>query len=249
MLKEGVRALFFRIAIVEDDLKDRESLREYIDRYFAEEGMQYGYAVDAFDDAMRFLASYRAEYDMVFLDIQMPYLNGMDTAEHLRKIDREVPIIFVTNMAQYAVRGYNVNALGFIVKPVSYYDVRLRMAKAINIAVSRKNCSIVLSTKQEMRRLSVDEIYYVEVTGHSLHYHILNETMTVTGSINDAEEQLSSGDFVRCHNSFLVNLQAIRGIKGYVITLINGETIAISRPRKKEFMIKLNKWLGEGMNT
>lgn len=68
--------MFFRIAIVEDDSADRQLLQEYIRRYFAEDGAPYSYAVEAFDDAVGFLTGYRTDYDMVFLDIQMPYLNG-----------------------------------------------------------------------------------------------------------------------------------------------------------------------------
>lgn len=237
-----------RIAIVEDNREDQVLLSEYIERYFKEEQPEQSYQTVLFDSALTFLSNYRAIYDMVFLDIQMPYLNGMDAAEKLRQVDTEIPIVFVTNMAQYAVRGYDVNALGFVLKPISYYDFLLRMKKTMNVLTARQGREMVLSAKQGITRISTSDIYYVEVTGHSLHYHTKEEVLTVSGSISDAEEKLRSSEFLRCNNCYLVNPRAILNVSGYTITLVNREQLTISHPRRKAFMSQLNAWLGEGKN-
>lgn len=241
--------MMFKIAIIEDTQADQDRLISYIHRYFKENGTGKSYTVTAFDSANKFLSDYRADYDMAFFDIQLPTLNGMDAVAELRRLDRELPVIFVTNMAQYAVKGYNVNALGFILKPVSYYDFQLRMQKAVRVVESRVKHDVVLTTKQGVMRLTTDDIYYVEVTGHTLRYHTGGGVVTVSGSISDAEEKLKDNDFVRCNNSYLVNLRAIKTVLGFDIRLMNGETVQISHPRKKEFMSRLNEWLGEGKNT
>lgn len=238
-----------RIAIVEDDAADQAILQTYIDRFFREGNADCAYQTTVFDSAVIFLESYRAIYDIIFLDIQMPYLNGMDAAIKLREIDAGVPILFVTNMAQYAVKGYDVNALGFILKPASYYDFFLRMRKAINVIKSRMGRDLVLTTKQSVIRVSTNDIYYTEVTGHSLHYHTRDDVITVTGSITDAEEKLRGSEFLRCNNCYLVNPRAIQNVKGHTITLLNGEQVQISHPRRKAFMAQLNEWLGAGKNV
>lgn len=238
-----------RIAIVEDNPADQMLLLDYLDRYFREEKTDHPYHTSVFDSAVAFLGNYRAVYDMVFLDIQMPYLNGMDAAEKLRQIDSEIPIIFVTNMAQYAVRGYDVNALGFILKPMSYYDFLLRMQKTMNVLKARQGREVTLATKQGVTRISTNDLYYVEVTGHLLHYHSKSGIITVSGSIRDAEEKLRSSEFLRCNNCYLVNPRAIQNVKGHTITLTNQEQVLISHPRRKAFMSQLNAWLGEEKNV
>lgn len=235
-----------RIAVVEDEREDQECLLRHMERFFKEENMDYQTTV--FDNAVSFLENYRAIYDIVFLDIQMPGMNGMDAAEKLRKMDAAVPILFVTNMAQYAVKGYDVDAIGFVVKPLRYYDFYLRMRKAVNIAKSREEKTLVLTGKQGIVRISVNDIYYVEVIGHSLYYHTKDDTITVSGSISAAEEKLKMCEFLRCNNCYLVNPRAILYVQGHTITLLNKEQIQISHPRKKEFMTRLNEWLGEGKN-
>ena len=121
--------MLFRIAIVEDENKDSDLLENYIARYFSEEASENRYQVTVFNNAGVFVEHYRADFDLILLDIQMPGMNGMDAAAALRKKDSSVLLVFVTNMAQYAVKGYDVNAAGFILKPVSYYDFLLRIRK------------------------------------------------------------------------------------------------------------------------
>ncbi len=101
-----------RIAIVEDEESATQELRVLFARYGKENNMEF--SLDTFPDALKFLASYRADYDLVMLDIEMPFMNGMEGAEKLRKLDPYVPIVFVTNMRRYAVAGYKVNAIDFI---------------------------------------------------------------------------------------------------------------------------------------
>ncbi|MCI6435877.1 MAG: LytTR family DNA-binding domain-containing protein [Clostridiales bacterium] len=238
----------FHFAIVEDNPQDRLLLRNYLDRFFRENFRSDSFQVTEFENAGIFLEGYRPDFDLVFLDIQMPGINGMDAASALRQKDGSVLLLFVTNMAQYAVRGYDVNAAGFVLKPVSYYDFLLRMRKCMGILQSRTEKSITLKMRQGIRRLSVRSILYVEVNSHMLSYHTAAETIQATGSLSEMEETLAESGFLRCNSCFLVNPRAISTVIGYDIQLINGDTIQISHPKKKQFMQALNVWLGEGKN-
>ncbi len=125
-----------RIAIVEDEESATQELRVLFARYGKENNMEF--SLDTFPDALKFLASYRADYDLVMLDIEMPFMNGMEGAEKLRKLDPYVPIVFVTNMRRYAVAGYKVNAIDFIIKPVEYYDFSTMLGRVRELAILKK---------------------------------------------------------------------------------------------------------------
>ena len=108
-----------KIAVVEDNTAVREELCGFIAKYAQESGRKLD--VTPFADGSQIVEPYRPGFDIIFLDIEMPRLGGMPTAERIRQLDPEVVLIFVTNMAQYAIRGYEVDALDFVLKPVSYY--------------------------------------------------------------------------------------------------------------------------------
>lgn len=110
----------FVIAVVEDEKRERARIKEFLQRYEKERGEQM--RVIEFEDAVEFLTGYKPIYDLVLMDIQMPYIDGMEAAKKLRQMDANVALVFVTNMSQYAARGYDVSAVAFLIKPVSYYS-------------------------------------------------------------------------------------------------------------------------------
>lgn len=133
-----------RIAIAEDDPAYRATLEEYLDRYRRENGLEA--EVTTFSDGLALTEGYRPVYDLLLLDIEMPNLDGMSAAEKIRSSDPEVVIIFITNMAQYAIKGYQVDALDYVLKPVSYAAFAFKLKKAQydiakeNIALINRKC-------------------------------------------------------------------------------------------------------------
>mgnify|MGYP003379117498 CR=1 FL=1 len=125
-----------RIAIVEDEAEQREQLRSYILQYAGETSRSFD--VVTFFNALELLEDYTPQYDIILLDIEMPGLNGMEAAERLRLVDGDVVLMFVTNMAQYAINGYAVGALDFVLKPVTYGQLALKLKKAMTIVASRE---------------------------------------------------------------------------------------------------------------
>ena len=119
-----------RIALIEDESEAKDLFMTNLDRYSKEHGVEF--TVAHFCNAMTFLESYKPVYDIVFMDIKMPDMNGLDAAHRLRQLDPSVILIFLTNLSQYAVRGYEVNALDFIVKPISYYVLVLKLERALH---------------------------------------------------------------------------------------------------------------------
>lgn len=231
-----------QVAIVEDSEDAAKLLRDYLTRY--ESTVDERFHVTCFSNAVAFLEPYRG-YDLVFMDIEMPHMNGMEGALRLRTVDTQAKLIFVTNMAQFAARGYEAEALDFMVKPVAYADFSFKMKRAMNaIQISRKK-ELVILQPSGMVRVSSDELLYVEVRGHSLTYHLAGQSIQSRGTMERAEEQLAPLSFLRCNSCYLVNPRYIDWVRGYTVK-VGGEELQISHPRRKKFMESLSQWYGKG---
>ena len=223
----------YQIALVEDEQSAADVLSSFIARYGEERDEQF--EVTHFSNAIYFEMT-RRRFDLVFMDIQMPGINGMEAARLLRTYDAETPIIFVTNLAQYAVKGYEVDALDFIVKPITYFNFRMRMDKAMRHIRRNSGRSVSVSTRDGMRVIPLADIEYVEVSRHDLSYHLVGEAepLVVYGSLRAFEQEVDGGPFVRISNSCLVNMNHIRAARGQTVTLSNGDVLYFSRSRKRE---------------
>lgn len=232
------------IAIVEDEDDAAKQLLSYIDRYAATYSQQY-HAV-RFHSAEDFLADYKAIYAVVFMDIQMAGINGMDAAEQLRKVDKTVSIIFISNLVQYAQKGYEVDAVSFLVKPVSYFDFSLKFRKALDIYVMNEERSITIKYRGGLARISTDKLMYVEIIAHRLYYHLIDGDLEVTGVLSEVEQELAAYGFLRCNKCYLVNPKFVLGVKGSDVQ-VGDTTLQISRPRRAAFLAELANWYaGQG---
>ena len=232
------------IAIVEDEDDAAKQLLSYIDRYAATYSQQY-HAV-RFHSAEDFLADYKAIYAVVFMDIQMAGINGMDAAEQLRRVDKTVSIIFISNLVQYAQKGYEVDAVSFLVKPVSYFDFSLKFRKALDIYVMNEERSITIKYQGGLCRISTDKLMYVEIITHRLYYHLIDGDLEVTGVLSEVERELREYGFLRCNKCYLVNPKFIVSVKGFDLQVGN-RRLQISRPRRAAFLAELASWYaGQG---
>ena len=159
------------IAIVEDDREQAALLETHIKRYAAEH--QLVLSVSVFYDAVTFLEKYTQGYQMIFMDIKMPMLDGMDAARFLRERDQKVVLVFVTTMRQYAIQGYDVDAADFIVKPVNYPEFALKFTRLLGKVERPEAVSpdVFIKTENSFVRLALSDIFYVEVNGHYCVYH------------------------------------------------------------------------------
>ena len=144
-----------RAAIVDDDKQAIEEIASYIKRFCGETGCEI--TCTGFSDAIGFLERSHS-FDVVFLDIEMPFLNGMSAAEKLRETNDGIALIFVTNTAKYAVRGYSVNAVDYLLKPVSYPRFSALMKKTARMLGSNADADVTLRTSGGMRRLPLFSI-------------------------------------------------------------------------------------------
>lgn len=227
-----------RIAVVEDEPMYGEQLLAYIKRYEMERGKEI--KVTMFSDGEDIVDGYKGGYDIILMDIQMQFMNGMSAAEEIRKRDSEVIIMFITNMVQYAIRGYQVDALDYVVKPVEYFAFSQKLDKAISRVKMTESPSITISIEDGIKKLLISDILYVESKGHNAVFSTVQGKYVTRMTLKDLEEKLGSHDFFRCSKGFLVNMARVDGVTNGEC-VIGQEQIPIGRAKKKEFMERLLK--------
>ncbi|NOU82722.1 response regulator [Paenibacillus sp. LMG 31459] len=232
--------MIITIAIVEDDINQARLLESHLTSFGADKGLSFN--IVHFPQAVALLENYTANFDIIFMDIQLPYMNGMDAARSLRALDKEVILIFITNLTQYAIHGYEVEALDYILKPVEYYDFALKMSRAVRRMDEKPGNDILIATDNGMRKISPKSIRYVETEGHHVIYHTAEGDFRQYATISSIEIKLQEYDFYRCNNCYLVNLAYVQRIQGYTVVL-DGVDLRISQPRKKAFMEKLMEYV------
>ena len=119
----------YHIAVVEDEIECSEQIQKFLAQYQEENNVRF--KVSAFADGMQILDGYEPVYDMILMDIDMPGMNGMDVSEQIRKTDQDVVLVFITNIASFAIRGYEVGALDYVVKPLQFYNFSMRLSRAL----------------------------------------------------------------------------------------------------------------------
>lgn len=225
-----------RIAIVEDEQIYVQQLSEYIDRYQQETGRYINVAV--FSDGEEIVEDYRGEYDIILMDIQMRFMDGMTAAEKIRTLDHEVIIMFITNMIQYAVRGYEVDAIDYVVKPVEYFAFSQKLDKAIGRMKNQHQEYITVSTEDGLKKVIISDIYYIESQGHNAVYRTIRGDLVSRITMKELEHTMGKYGFFRCAKGYLVNMKLVEGMKGSDC-IINDIKIAVSRSKKTEFMEQL----------
>lgn len=232
----------YRIAIVEDTQSDAELLGTYLSCYAKERGIELKRTM--FTDGDAFLTNYGTGFDIVLMDIEMPGIDGVATAKKLRERDENVTLIFVTHLANHALDGYEVRALDFLVKPVEYPNFCIKLDRALDSCEKNRAREVAIPTVGGVRRVRLDRLYYIEVMDHTLVFHMQDGDLSVRGSIKECERKLAPYDFVRCNNSFLVNLRYVSELDGSDV-LLDGHRIPVGRTKKKEFLQRLAQYLGD----
>lgn len=235
------------IAILDDEKVALDDTRKCLEKYFLETGDEC--VVYEFQDPKAFLHDYSPKYDLIFLDIQMAEKDGIHVAEDIRKVDKMSVLVFVTNMANLAVKGYEVDASDFIVKPLEYFSFKLKMNRIMERVRQNKDLgSILIQTEEGKMKIKPSSIRYVEVFKHHLLYHLDEGVFSAYGSLSQIEKELGN-DFSRSANCYLVNLRYVKKIEGNDLYLAGENApLILSRSKKKSFLDALNSYIGKGKN-
>ena len=231
----------YHIAIVEDEIEYQEQLKEYLRTYQTEHGLEF--QVSVYNDGAEILEGYSPRFDIILLDIEMPKVNGMDAAEQIRTMDESVVLMFITNMASYAIRGYGVGALDFVMKPINYYTFSMKMTRALKRVKQKEQKQILLTLPDGVKKLELNEIYFIEVQNRMLYYHTVEGDYIVRGTMQAAESMMAEYPFAKCNHWYLVNLMHVKETKGGMV-MVGPFELEISRRNKTSFLKALTEYMG-----
>ena len=230
-----------RIAIVDDNLEDQKHIESCL--AFLAEKDHLEFSVEKYSSGDSFLFHYERNFDVVLMDIDMPGRNGLETARALRLMDENVMLIFLTALAQYAIQGYEVHAMSYIMKPVNKYDLAMKLSRTIHRIGDGRNKRIPIYVEKTMHMVSASAIRYAEVHGHYVTWHTTNGPLTEYGSLKSAEAKLTHFPFARCCRYYLANLRYVTSVTEDEVQL--GDThLLLSQSQRKEFLSALSKYIG-----
>ncbi|MCI8565298.1 MAG: response regulator transcription factor [Lachnospiraceae bacterium] len=230
-----------RVAIVEDEKEQAERIRRFLDRFAAEK--ERTIQTHLYSDGDEFVRDLNRGFDIALLDIQMKRMNGMQAAEEIRRCDEEMILIFITNLVQYAVQGYSVNAMNFLLKPVSYFTFCDKFMQAVKRLEKRQGALLEIKTDKGFTRLRPEEIHYVEIVNRRLVIRTADKDFYCTEPMQNLEEKLGPHMFFRCHVAYLVNLEHVRQVMKNS-AMVEQREVLVSKYRKKEFLNALTNYMG-----
>lgn len=220
------------IAIVEDNEEEAKTLTDFLTQYAGQEHLQF--QITQYANAVLLLDSYKANYDLIFLDIKLPRMSGMEAARQLRQIDHSVTLVFVTNMMQYAIEGYAVEAFDYILKPLNYHAFNLKLKRILAHVGGKSEERIVIRAEGETVALQFRDIRYIEVEGHYLNWYLRDKTYRTLGPLKSLGQQLPEC-YCAISRWCVVNMQYVRSVVGDDV-LMEGQKLRIGRAYKQNFL-------------
>jgi len=235
-----------KIAMAEDEKECQDVLLKHIRRFAKEHDLQTD--VKVFSDGTDLTDPYVPGWDVIFLDIRMKWMDGMAAAKKIREVDESVIIIFITTLAQYAIKGYEVGALDFVLKPVTYEQFEMRMKKVVRILGEKvkDEVSVIVPIEDGKARIPARKILYIEVMGHDLSIVTEKETYEMRMPLREMEEKLTDYHFARCAKAYLVNLRQVKHVSADQIQ-VTGHELPLSRSYRKAFLETYSGYLGQSI--
>lgn len=223
-----------KIAIVEDEKIHQEYLLSMLEKAAEDEGIRLSFSI--FESAESFLFAFEDQkFDAILLDIILNEMNGFSLAEAIRKEDGNIPIAFITGEKDYVFDGYEVDACGYILKPIKQESISL-LLKKIKDKISLIEPSITIKTQDGIVSFYESKINYIESDNHNTNIIASNGKWVSNNKMSQWEKELSKEKFFKPHRCYIVNLNCIERIDKKNILIKNGTEIPIARGKWGELM-------------
>lgn len=227
-----------RIALCDDNPIELRKIKDIINTFLLTERLNDSSEIHVFlsaDDLLLDIDQH-GEFDLLFLDIVMPGMNGIELAKELRIKDRKSMIVFLTTSTEFAISSYQVDAFYYLLKPFSLSDIYSLLKKVFNKLDSEKSTSIIVKGSGKLTKIEIHNIQFLESIKHMIHFHLRDSSIiSCYGTINEFSNLLlSDGRFVRCHKSFIINMYFVKSVSNSNFIMQDKVIIPISRQSFKQ---------------
>lgn len=233
-----------RIAVIEDERPEQEHMEVLLREYQKEKEVRFD--VSFFDDGADFIEAFHNQFDIIFCDIKMKFTDGITTAKEIRSRNSKAIIIFTTNLIDFAIQGYEVEALGYILKPVSGVLLERCLDRALQHIETEETTYLTVEGATSIINIPTDDILYIECAKHYQYIYTQRETYKVLIPLFKLEEKLDPRAFMRCSNGCLVHLKHVQKLEKNIVT-VGGDCLPVSRGKMKDFMTGLTSYLTTNM--
>lgn len=230
------------IAVCDDSKNMVGNMKKIMEEYREATGVEL--RVFTFYSGEELLAEYNCKFDILFLDIKMPGINGIQVAEKIRQKDQKVIIIFLTSLVQHALDGYKVNAANYLLKPITKNRLKIELDRWTSKLGQSEESYITVHNDNGNYKILLKSISYIETYNRNLIIHTDQGNIICYWKLREMEDKIGQYGFVRNHSSFIVNLLYVSNIEKMEIKLTTGERIPIGKSKKKEFMTQLASYWG-----
>lgn len=228
-----------------------KKIADYIEQYGEKNHIEV--KTTSYISGAQLLLNYKKrKFDIIFVDVSMPGINGFETAEEIRRIDQEVSIVFCTSYytISNASKGFAVEAEDFLAKPLLYKKIQKVLDKVYKKKLVKAEEKLFLKCQDGLITVQLSDIIYIKTKDKILLLHTTDGEIQINQKIGELEKRLSDKLFYRCHNSYLVNFDYVEGLQHDKVQVKDRnhqiKNIPISKYRKEEFLKALAEYIGDG---
>ena len=227
-----------KIAICDDQKCFVDSIEKLLKIY--EEKNKQDFYIKKYTKPLHLMESLKEEFQIFFIDIEMPTMDGMELVDIIRKYDEKSIILFVTSHSEFIGVGYEYEVQNFITKPITQIQINFEMNRALRKLSTYQQKYITLKNEKGYFKLFLSDIEYIETVKRKVLFHLRNkEQESGYFKMRDLEERLEKYNFVRCHNGIIVNVDCVESVHELTVTLYSGDQIFIPKSRKQNLIKKM----------
>lgn len=234
----------FHIAICDDEIEFIVEMKKQLKRY--EQDTAKEFCITEYRDGSELLVNYQSDFDLIFMDIKMEKLNGLKTAEEIRKTDSTVGLFFLTSLPQYVWKGYEYGAINYLLKPMKYGRLKMELDRFFSRYQGREEPFLAFANDNGKYKVLYKNLRYAETDKRNVLLHFEDQEQVIYKNMKEISSLLEiQRQFARCHTSFIVNMAYVKSVENLEAVLTTGERVPISQPKRKEFMAKLADFWGD----